>query len=584
MGIQADDLSGGSLTGTIQVVGGQLRFDQTVNPIDFEGTKVFNISFRRDNENGAIIYRTANITLSDTSEITDCAPNVLSLYEGRQVKFAITSENTVSSNITLYYSTAGNVNYNDFVNGNVGYFYLLNGSGNVVLTANSDLSTYADAGEQFNLQIRLASTTGDVIFTSANAVNLIDSSNAIGITSIELSNPSIYYGQAITFTTTAFVPEGSAPVYWSLEGNAQVDNNVSGQLIFADGSNVLAVTTTAGTSPDAEIYLTIRRDSVEGPVIATSNIANVLYVPIIEATGGTTYISDGYKYHLFTTGSSFAVTSSSPIAPINTIQYIAVAGGGGGGAKRGGGGGAGGLVTGSLSASPTTSITISVGGGGAGGVSGEGTRGVNGTPTTLTGSVSATATAGGSGGCGGPFPSPSFTGDGAPGGSGGGGGRNDGTPAIGGSGTPGQGNPAGGTPSGFAGSGGGGFGAAGSPSLQPSPTGPAGIGGAGGNGTAVYNPWFTNSPLGSVDGIAGGGGGGGPSSWPGPTGPNPPGGLGGGGRGGSGTNAPPAGYSTSGRVNSGGGGGGGGNSTNPGPGTGGNGGAGLVILRYPITL
>ena len=44
-----------------------------------------------------------------------------------------------------------------------------------------------------------------------------------------------------------------------------------------------------------------------------------------------------------------------------TIEYLIVAGGGGGGTFGGGGAGAGGLQSGSLSVTPTTSYTITVG-------------------------------------------------------------------------------------------------------------------------------------------------------------------------------------------------------------------------------
>lgn len=563
MGIQADDLSGGSLTGTLTVTSGQVRFDQTVLPIDFEGSKNFNIIFKLNDSNGPVLYQTANISVENSSSILSCTPNITTLYEGSQVRFAVTSGNVTTSNLTLYYSTAGNVNYNDFVGGNVGYFYLVNNKGNVVLTSNADLSSYVDTGEEFNLQLRLASTTGDVIFTSANAVNLIDSSNAIGITSIEVSNTSVYYGETITYTTTAFVPEGASPVYATLEGNGQVDVNVSGQLIFDNGTNVLVVTTTAGTSTDGEMYINIRRDGIEGTVIATSSTTNVLAIPIIEATGGTTYIDDGYKYHLFTTGGPFAVTASSPIAPLNTIEYLVLAGGGGGAGKRGGGGGAGGLVTGSLSATPSTSITVGVGGGGAGGPGAERTAGVQGTPSTLTGSVTVTAVGGGYG---------YMEGPGGPGGSGGGAGINDnrgGGP--GGSGTPGQGNPGATATNNQSGGGGGGAGESG---FVPSA---GSVGGKGGNGTATYNVWLNATgrgvlyPSNNLRYIGGGGGGGGGS---GGGGTLVPGGLGGGGPGGPGSGQP-------GTTNTGGGGGGGWDNPSY---VGGQGGPGLVIIRYPISI
>jgi hypothetical protein len=247
--------------------------------------------------------------------------------------------------------------------------------------------------------------------------------------------------------------------------------------------------------------------------------------------------------------------------PTYSVDFLVIAGGGGGGFDDSGGGGAGGYRNSfstetsggggtsesSLTFTPGTVYTITVGGGGAGSSSGaNGTSGVN---SSISGTGISTITS--SGGGGGSQGSITAT----AGGSGGGGGWNSG---AGGAGTANQGFAGGsgnGNPSTVVGGGGGGAGETGNTDGQ----------GHGGDGLA-------SSITGSSVTRAGGGGG---SSR---TGSNfSPGGDGGGGK--SATFSPST-AAVAGTVNTGGGGGGGGGST-PNQ-NGAAGGKGVVILSMPL--
>ena len=225
-----------------------------------------------------------------------------------------------------------------------------------------------------------------------------------------------------------------------------------------------------------------------------------------------------------------------------SVTYLVVAGGGGGGSQEGGGGGAGGYRTSTLSVTPGTSYTVTIGGSGAGSpasYSANGTVGGDSVFSTIT-------SAGGGGG-----DSASATGT-LNGGSGGGG-----KFSTGGTGTSGQGN-AGGTGISGGNYGGGGGGGA-------SAVGANGTNGVGGNGGAGLN-WQS---LGTY--YAGGGGGGVYLS-------GTPGSGGAGGGGNAGNTSTGNGFA--GTVNTGGGGGGGTNIAAGGAGGGGNGGSGIVIISY----
>ncbi len=238
----------------------------------------------------------------------------------------------------------------------------------------------------------------------------------------------------------------------------------------------------------------------------------------IEATGGTIYEGDGFKYHVFTDGTVDFITSCVPDGA--TIDVLVVAGGGGGGyGSFGAGGGAGGVKYLTAQAITVGSFPVVVGAGGTGGL----VNGTDGGNSSFNGIIS---TGGGHGG-----------GTGAlVGGNGGSGGGGAGiTSSAGGNGIAGQGfNGVNG--SGLYGGGGGGASATGS-----GPNGGDGLS-CSITGTAVYY----------------GGGGGGFNSG----GASGTGGLGGGGA-----------INTNGTPNTGGGGGGASFVA-------GAGGSGIVIIRY----
>ena len=90
--------------------------------------------------------------------------------------------------------------------------------------------------------------------------------------------------------------------------------------------------------------------------------------PAIDATGGTkTTPGDGYVYHEFLGGATFAVNSGGK-GPDGVIDVCIVGGGGGGSLDNGGGGGAGGfrITTVDIASYGPGNYPVSVGGGGPG--------------------------------------------------------------------------------------------------------------------------------------------------------------------------------------------------------------------------
>jgi len=278
--------------------------------------------------------------------------------------------------------------------------------------------------------------------------------------------------------------------------------------------------------------------------------------PALQATGGnTTFVSNGFKYHVFTTNGNFVTTSAGE------VDLILIAGGGGGGSEQGGGGGAGALhfKRSILVTAQSYPVVIGDGGAGGAGVSNQTNPGAQGNPSTAFG---ITAAAGGSGN------SRSNSGNG--GGSGGGsGGSASGTGSFPGgvdieSPPAGWGNPAGsGTMSG-----GGGAASSGGPASGSGSQG--GVGGLGARFSFIPPSYGTSGP--SPGRYFAGGGSGGYYNSPSPS-PAPAGG--GGGAGATGGNGEAGGDAT---PFTGAGGGGGGSNY----GAGGDGSSGIAFIRYPF--
>ncbi len=223
-----------------------------------------------------------------------------------------------------------------------------------------------------------------------------------------------------TSVSVSFTPGG-------IKGGSYTVLSTPGSITATGGSSPIVVTgLTAGTSYTFQVRAT---NSTGSSAYSASSNAVTPVAPFA-ATGGTiTTPGDGYKYHTFTGGGTFAVTSGSQPAAV----VLVVAGGGGGGYAPGpqvaGGGGAGGVIYAPVAFTPTGgngsgSYTVTVGGGGAGSPNGSGSNGSDSSFTSLT-----TATGGGRGG-------------GAPNQAGGPGGSGGGSPSVypsAGAGTPGQG-------------------------------------------------------------------------------------------------------------------------------------------------
>jgi hypothetical protein len=372
---------------------------------------------------------------------------------------------------------------------------------------------------------------------------------------------------AVTYTISSIDANATKVIF-----DTQSSNFTYGSVGSGSGSkvgNTVEITGWTGTSVTVTLtYTTIatysNRAKVQSTAAAYSDSAYsstdsiVISASAILATGGTIVTSGGYKYHTFTSSSTFSVTTGGD------IDVLVIGGGGGGGFESGNetgaGGGAGNIAyqTGRTITSGSYSVTI-----GAGGTCGKCNH-INATSGFNSTIFSIIALGGGYGGSNGQ--------DGGNGGSGGGGANNG---SLGGTGTTSSSDGAtrygnsGGYDNGvtcWKGSGGGGAGAAG---------GGGGSGtGVGGAGLNTWATWATATSTGDSGYYAGGGG---VICYNGT--------VSAGGQGGGGTPeaACPATSQFNGQDNTGGGGAGGFNDDcGAGNNSGGFGGSGIVIVRYAV--
>jgi hypothetical protein len=445
----------------------------------------------------------------------------------------------------------------------------LNADAASVTFANIPQSGYTDLKIVFSARVN---TTNDLFILGFNGSTSGYSNRWIyGNGSSASSGNNGSYTQLISWVDTSdntastfgnaevYIPNYTSSNYKSYSADFVTENNATG----AEAGFMASLWSNTAAITSIKFESIIGSNLLAGSTFSLYGIAALGTTPAIapKADGGNVIDYDGtYWIHTFTSSGTFTPQTGL------TCEYVVVAGGGGGGYGASGGGGAGGYrcsVSGessgggasaesTLTLTPSTNYTVTIGAGGAAGTSGSP---VNGGNNSVFSTI--TSTAGGGGGSN----YSSINDNPTTGGSGGGGAMITGQ--TGANGTTNQGRAGGnGLGTGNQGSGGGG---------GASTAGAAGTSGQGGAGGTGVSSSITGS---SVQRAGGGGGAGGGGAG---VGGAATGGGGGGANGSSPTTFASPGVKDA-VVNTGGGGGGG-------FGSGGfpvgNGGSGIVIIRYP---
>lgn len=272
MTIQANDFQSNALSGNISVIEGKISLVLPTNTNVLEGDKQLIVKLRRDSIFGPVVVTTPIITLKDYSEILNISPNLTVMSEGDAVQFTITTAN-IADGSRIFFSTTGNVSYDDFVGGNVGYVTIHNNLGYANLIANADLTPYEEGDEVFQLQFRAESTEGPVNTTSANLILIRDSSNVVTITGTTLSSNVIYETESVSFITNALNATGPnvKTLYYSVEGNAVIASPTSGSYFISQNTGNLEIIAEQDKDANTKYFaVTIREDNAGGTLVYQS--------------------------------------------------------------------------------------------------------------------------------------------------------------------------------------------------------------------------------------------------------------------------------------------------------------------------
>ena len=287
-GTTAADFGDGSLTGSFNIVGtGSTTGIATITRSIAADTLVevgelFALQIREGSTSGTVVATSPTVTVNNVTSYYTITESATSVNEGSSVSFVVNTAG-VSTSQPLYYSTGGTANAADFSNNSLsGSFSLVStGSTTGIATFVRSIATDFDteSGEVFNIVIRTGSVSGTAVTTSSN-ITIGDTVPSVTITE---SATSVDEGGSVTFTISGSnIPNGT--YYYTIyeeEGTiASTDfnpANLDGSFTVNNNSGSLTITlaedlTTEGTD---KFRIQIRRDSISGNIIATSNAITV---------------------------------------------------------------------------------------------------------------------------------------------------------------------------------------------------------------------------------------------------------------------------------------------------------------------
>lgn len=284
----AADFGDGSLTGSFNIVGtgattGVATITRSIAAdIVAENQETFRLQIRESSTSGTVVATSPLVTVNNVTSYYTITPSAASVNEGSSVSFVVNTAG-VSTSQPLYYSTGGTASAADFTNNSLtGSFSLVStgsttGIGTIVRAIATDFN--AESGENFNIVVRTGSVSGTAVTTSSNVI-IGDVTPTINITE---SATSVDEGGSVTFTISGSnIPNGT--YYYTIseeEGTiASTDfnpTNLNGSFTVNNNSGSLTITlaedlTTEGTD---KFRIQIRRDSISGNIIATSNTITV---------------------------------------------------------------------------------------------------------------------------------------------------------------------------------------------------------------------------------------------------------------------------------------------------------------------
>ena len=288
----AADFTDNSTTGSFNIVGtgattGIATIVRTTvrDSINEYPDEDFTLEIRSNSLTGSIIAQSNLVLIKNLAPppppTFNITPSAASVNEGSSISFTVNT--TDVSATTLYYSTGGTASAADFSNNSLsGSFSLVStGSTTGIATFVRSIATDFDteSSEVFNIVIRTGSVSGTAVTTSSN-ITIGDTVPSVTITE---SATSVDEGGSVTFTISGSnIPDGN--YYYTIyeeEGTiASTDfnpANLNGSFSVSNNSGSITITIAediTSEGPD-KFRIQIRRDSVSGNIISTSNAITI---------------------------------------------------------------------------------------------------------------------------------------------------------------------------------------------------------------------------------------------------------------------------------------------------------------------
>tara|TARA_B100000287_G_scaffold391218_1_gene402713 strand:+ start:33 stop:1736 length:1704 start_codon:yes stop_codon:yes gene_type:complete len=232
-------------------------------------------------------------------------PTSTTIPEGGNVTFNFTGTNLPYGTV-LYYSLEGTATADDFVGGTlIGSFTVNNNQGAFGIWAAEDIVT--DDGETFIAKVRLDSSSGTVVATSAE-VTITEQTETY---TVGQNSTSISEGGSVTYTVTTTNVTNGTTLYYTLSGTATADDFVGGTMAGSftinnnTGSFNVNVVGDVITDDGETFTAKVRTDSTTGTVVATASEVTITDVGQTEAISqSATTINEGdlITFTLSTTG------------------------------------------------------------------------------------------------------------------------------------------------------------------------------------------------------------------------------------------------------------------------------------------
>lgn len=237
------DFSDGQNSGSVTITSGSGTITRTLllDAVASESETVI-LQLRTGSVSGTVVATSGTVGVIDKTAVYAVTESTVSVNEGSSVTFTVTTAN-VADGTTLYWTISGTAVAADFSDDAAsGSFTVTSGTGSIVRTIKSDLST--EGTQTFTLSVRTGSISGTVVATS-NTVTINDTSVSIQYTWTEVSTaPSQSYNRidiTSNFTTQIATRQsslaGAQGPYISTDNGATWTRKINGITLLTNGAS-----------------------------------------------------------------------------------------------------------------------------------------------------------------------------------------------------------------------------------------------------------------------------------------------------------------------------------------------------------